>query len=123
VLDERKLWVYVLLRAALDLQGRNLGEFKAYQALIQTQAKGWFLSSNYHIGSFRWICDLFGLDPATIRRWVFALAANNGNGVRMHQNGPGDDDPAPVRVKASVPIGGRQRTLDSEPRPLPASAE
>jgi hypothetical protein len=59
------LWAAVLLDALETLNGRGLD----HGAVAQAQARHWFFESTEHgPGSFRWTCDVLGLEPAAVRR-------------------------------------------------------
>lgn len=57
---ERLLWRAVLLNAMIVLQ-------RSKRPGIRMEAIQWFYSQNYHVGSFRWVCDILGLEKGHIR--------------------------------------------------------
>lgn len=50
--------------ACLDLWAAVLRQ--ALNDLHMPEAKQYFKSNDYYVGSFLWICDLFGLNPTTV---------------------------------------------------------
>ena len=50
-----KLWAYVLLQAVRDYFGSD--------KYWTPQARNWFHSSDYKLGSFIGICNIFGISP------------------------------------------------------------
>ena len=73
MIDEsiRELWSEVLIRAVYDLRGQDLREDYVYSSYFRANARGWFLSASYDVGSFRWICDSLELNCSAVRREVF----------------------------------------------------
>ena len=72
------LWAAVLLQAMHDAQGHvkaleGADHSRYYfnrRTLITNQARDWFRSDRMDVGSFSWICGLFGLDPDAVRAAV-----------------------------------------------------
>jgi hypothetical protein len=65
---ERTLWAEVLVLAFNDAMGRISEAGSVPPALIQGQAKAWFLSPRRDIGSFRWVCGELGIEPSAVIR-------------------------------------------------------
>jgi hypothetical protein len=72
----RALWTAVLIQAAVDLSGKDAG--KGLSPIIKSSAKRWFLSPADHIGSFVWVCEILGLDPARTRKAAIASQGKDG---------------------------------------------
>lgn len=68
--NERQLWCAVLLQAYLDLEAacRTTGRTKdgRYSIICGVDAWDWFHSRERSIGSFRWICDVVGIDQTAV---------------------------------------------------------
>jgi hypothetical protein len=71
---ERELWGHVLLQAICDVVGLHVAASAHDRRLIRQQAETWFLAHSSSLGSFRWVCNSLGLDPATVRRHAFTLS-------------------------------------------------
>lgn len=69
--SERQLWAAALLNALRDSIGRGLvNDGKVAKTLSERDAKEWFASNAYYVGSFKWICELLELEPDNIRRKI-----------------------------------------------------
>jgi len=64
---EKDLWAGVLLRAFKDLDNPELKRKIIF----------WFSSNRNHVGSFRWICTVLGLDGAWIKEQLKARKWKN----------------------------------------------
>jgi hypothetical protein len=63
---EQTLWSSVLTLAIQDLSGPDL---------VAKPARAWLMSRSTSLGSFIWICDQVGLDPAAVRQKVLRRRA------------------------------------------------
>ena len=91
---ELELWRAVLLQAVEDLR-RTGPSFEVAMNGIRVKgrtpsarmrcdrnnAAAWFRSSSTGVGSFLWICDLFGLDAELVRAGVKKKFFNRVNGT------------------------------------------
>ena len=64
---EQTLWSSVLSLAIQDLSGPGL---------VAKPARAWLTSRSTSLGSFIWICDQLGLDPAAVRQNVLRRRAD-----------------------------------------------
>jgi hypothetical protein len=62
---ELELWREVLLLAIMDCRGQ-LGRHDKRHA--QERAQAWIFSTREDPGSFKWCCDVLGLDPRMVQR-------------------------------------------------------
>jgi hypothetical protein len=76
MVDERRLWAAVLLRAIEDLAGHCTPASRAQREHLRYHADLWIASDRRDVGSFLWICDELAIKPACIRRHV---RASNGS--------------------------------------------
>lgn len=73
-MEERALWIGVLVRALFDLAGIDGVCERAKIALLQSSALAWIESTRSDLGSFRWICNSLNLEPSAVRRAIFKEA-------------------------------------------------
>lgn len=79
---EARLWLAVLYRAVLDMQGRvgqNANE-KYQSTHIQKEACKWIFSDDFETGSCLWILDKFFEDPEHYMKLLRQLAIEIKNG-------------------------------------------
>jgi hypothetical protein len=74
-----RLWFAVLAQAFRDYYGDIPSEGPSRYRDVQVNycrrnARAWFLSDSMAMGSFRWIAELFDLDPRAVRRRLFSGA-------------------------------------------------
>lgn len=62
LVEEKKLWEHVLLRALRDL--------RSSAPRIRSEAREWIESERDTVGSFLWVCATIGIDPTDFRRRV-----------------------------------------------------
>jgi len=76
---ELRLWCAVLFLAILDAEPWiNESEEKSYdQYQNGKKALNWLLSESNHQGSFRWICDLTGLEASRVRTLIGIAGKKN----------------------------------------------
>ena len=72
-----RLWFAVLAQAFRDYYGDIPSEGPSRYRQVQVNycrrnARAWFLSDSMTMGSFRWIAELFELDPCAVRRRLFS---------------------------------------------------
>ena len=72
-----KLWFAVLAQAFRDYYGDIPSEGPSRYRKVQVNycqrtARAWFLSDSLAMGSFRWIAELFELDPQAVRKRLFS---------------------------------------------------
>ena len=72
-----RLWFAVLAQAFRDYYGDIPSEGPSRYRDVQVNycrrnARAWFLSDSMAMGSFRWIAELFELDPRAVRRRLFS---------------------------------------------------
>lgn len=67
-----KLWDSLLDMSIQDAHGQPVGE-NCYGAAKRAtdDARLWFRDGSYHIGSFRYVCDVLDRDPDAVREEVF----------------------------------------------------
>ena len=70
VINERRIWLAVLVRAVFDLAGLDPRLEKSRIPLLQRSARGWLHSSRTDLGSFFWICNSLDLDPGFVRQAI-----------------------------------------------------
>ncbi len=66
---EKRLWSQHLLTAIRELYGMtcvNSAE-RRKKSRITEDAEKWFEDDSYHTGSFRYVCDILGLEPELVR--------------------------------------------------------
>jgi hypothetical protein len=91
---ELELWGAVLLQAVEDLRRRGPSfeiamngirlKGRTHSARVRrdrNNAAAWFRSSSNRVGSFLWICDLFGLDADVVRTGVKKKVFKRVNGT------------------------------------------
>jgi hypothetical protein len=71
-----KLWFAVLAQPFRDYYGDIPSEGPSRYRKVQVHycqrsARAWFLSDSASMGSFRWIAELFELDPQAVRKRLF----------------------------------------------------
>jgi hypothetical protein len=86
-----KLWFAVLAQAFRDYYGDIPSEGPSRYRKVQVHycqrtARAWFLSDAITMGSFRWIAELFELDPQAVRKRLFG-------GVRIDLGATFDESP------------------------------
>ena len=74
-MDEKRLWLGVLLQAIKDVAGYDLCVKPEQRALIEHKARAWFYSRSSDAGSFTRTCDVLGLEADHLRRRIFSLIA------------------------------------------------
>lgn len=78
---EQQLWMAVLTEAVDDLgAGPNLdssNDIARRRAQINQEARSWFLSDRSDVGSFRFVCDVLGLDAVYFRKKALSGHARN----------------------------------------------
>ena len=65
----KRLWAAVLDQAIKDTLD-DKGAPKGHESIIAESARAWFSSKSQEQGSFLWICDVLGFDPAAVRDYV-----------------------------------------------------
>ena len=69
-MQEKNLWVAVLLRAILDVHGISVGNPRRRKWIIRT-ARSWLkIESSQDLGSFSFVCGVLNFDPPTVRRRI-----------------------------------------------------
>jgi hypothetical protein len=61
---ESSLLCYVIITAIRDARGVSCNDYDTGDALR------WLCSESNDIGSFRWYCDMTGIDPQYVRRML-----------------------------------------------------
>ncbi len=81
---EERLWFAVLTRALKDfINGRprtrrRIRSHKSDPAHSREAAGRWFFDDSYQVGSFRWVADLFTVDPTVVIGWLLKEDYLNG---------------------------------------------
>lgn len=71
-MEERDLWLAVLLRAVMDFTGaRDVS--KRERQVLQRAARLWFTSYSDHLGSFVWVCGELNLPPGRLRARILTM--------------------------------------------------
>ncbi len=68
-MEEKALWLGVLIQATADIAGSNQGPSR--------NARAWFESMSTDSGSYRSVCATLGLDPRYYRSRVLKIAETN----------------------------------------------
>lgn len=63
--QEQELWAAVVRESWLDLY--PMGTMTLDKAQNRHDAKEWFAHEGVEVGSFRWVCDILGLNPEKMR--------------------------------------------------------
>jgi hypothetical protein len=58
-----ELWREVLLLAIMDCRGQLVAVNRHEKRHAQQRAQAWIFSTCEDPGSFKWCCELFGVDP------------------------------------------------------------
>jgi len=76
---EHTLWQAVLAQAVEDLHGGPLLNRKKARQRVQTmaEARAWMTDRSWTgVGSFPWVCEVLGLDAASVRAALVEPAKN-----------------------------------------------
>lgn len=86
---EAKLWLSVMYRAVLDMQGQvGRNSIDKYQEThIQTEAYNWIFSDKFEAGSCLWILDKFFDDPSSYMKILRQLALDVRAGKPVSKSG------------------------------------
>lgn len=63
----------ILTQAVRDLISPQKKVEKDWQSWQEDSAR-WFFTDDHYTGSFLWVCDVIGADPARLRQWVQGLS-------------------------------------------------
>ena len=69
-LPELQLWREVLLLAINDCRGQSVGVKPHDKRSAQQRAYAWIFSTREHPGSFKWCCEVLGVDPRAVHKQV-----------------------------------------------------
>lgn len=75
MLEEKILWLNVLLQAMLDMAGVDPCATPARIPLLKRSARGWIESARTDPGSFLWICNSLDIDIEFARAALLNRAA------------------------------------------------
>jgi hypothetical protein len=67
---ELQLWRQVLLLAITDCRGPSVGVKPHDKRSAQQRAYAWIFSAREHPGSFKWCCEVLGVDPRAVHKQV-----------------------------------------------------
>jgi hypothetical protein len=67
---ELQLWREVLLLAIKDCRGQSVAVKPHDKRSAQQRAYAWIFSTREHPGSFKWCCEMLGVDPRAVHRQV-----------------------------------------------------
>jgi hypothetical protein len=67
-LPELQLWREVLLLAINDCRGQSVGVKPHDKRSAQQRAYAWIFSTRGHPGSFKWCCEVLGVDPRAVHK-------------------------------------------------------
>jgi hypothetical protein len=67
-LPELELWREVLLLAIMYCRGQLVAVNRHDKRHAQERAQAWIFSTREDPGSFKWCCEILGIDPAAVLR-------------------------------------------------------
>ena len=68
--SERRVWAGCLLTSLRDLVGKLPGVHKERHQDVILEVREWFASDEWAVGSFVFICELFDLEPRSVRKVI-----------------------------------------------------
>jgi hypothetical protein len=107
--SDLKLWCMVFYQAVADYEealqfDRSGGVIRAARITEDRKAiREWFASDEEHVGSFNWLCDLFGYDANRVR----GLVENKGKATHLNV-------PRGKRVREETTAGVEEGEDDGE---------
>lgn len=115
-----KLWFAVLAQAFRDYYGDIPSEGPSRYRKVQVHycqrsARAWFLSDSAAMGSFRWIAELFELDPRAVRKRLFS-------GVHIDLGAASDSIPPVATSESEVETSASSINLAALKGPVPIEA-
>ena len=72
--NEKALWLAVLIRTTAHLVGINLPTNKRRENIHVRSALEWFDDDGDEIGGFVWVCQILGVDADSCRRRMYKIA-------------------------------------------------
>ena len=102
--NEKALWLAVLIQTTADLVGINLPTNKRRENIHVRSAREWFEGAGDEIGGFVWVCQILGIDAESYRRRMYKIAQETPEKfgeMRLHEwnsgrGGRKSPPPAPV---------------------------
>jgi len=71
ILNERALWLAVLIQTTADFVGIKR------ENVHRRAAREWFQGNGDEVGGFVWTCQMLGIDEASYRRRMYKIAREN----------------------------------------------
>jgi hypothetical protein len=101
ILNERALWLAVLIQTTADFVGIKR------ENVHRRAAREWFQGNGDEVGGFVWTCQMLGIDEASYRRRMYKIARENPaklRDMRLHESNAGYDErePRPPAMHAAA---------------------